>query len=231
MNQTARDVAIRTILGEAANQGVDGQAAVAYVLRNRAADPRWPSLIDEVALQPKQFSAWNSGAGGNDLVSKYGPGTPQYESAGQVYDAVMSGIIADPTGGATHYYSPAGMQALVSEGSQGNLVPGWWQNENATRGAPPTQIGGHMFTGKANLSYGIPPLPQATSARLTYGQAASAPESQPKGLLDAAQMALDSIQRDQPSMEPIQQQPRQAYAPQRRDIASPYLQLFESLRA
>ena len=70
---------------------------------------------------------------------------------------------------------------------------------------------------------------------LTYGQATSVPglvpEDQPKGLLDAAQMALGSIQRDQPSMEPIQQQPRQAYAPQRRDIASPYLQLFESLRA
>lgn len=145
----ARDIAIRTILGEAMGEGTMGQAAVAHVLRNRAADPRWPSTIGDVALQPKQFSAWNAGAGGNDLVREYGPESDPYQKAGMVYDAVMAGKIPDPTGGATHYYSPAGMQALVNDGSQSNILPNWLQQENARRASAPVTIGGHVFTGQA----------------------------------------------------------------------------------
>ena len=38
-----------------------GQAAVAEVIRNRAADPRWPNSITAVCVQPWQFSAFNVG--------------------------------------------------------------------------------------------------------------------------------------------------------------------------
>lgn len=150
-----RDIAIRTILGEAANESPMGQAAVAHVLMNRARDPRWPSAIQDVALQPKQFSAWNEGAGGNNLVNKYGPGSSPYEKVGAIYDAVVSGQIADPTGGATHYYSPVGMEALVSQGAQSNLIPRWLDDENARRGGNTVTIGGHIFTGQAQGS-GLP---------------------------------------------------------------------------
>ena len=146
MNQ--RDIVIRTVIGEAANEGPEGWAAVAAVLRNRAADPRWPDAVGAVALQPQQFSAWNSGAGGNDLVRRYGPGDQLYERIGQVVDQVMAGG-PDPTGGATHYYSPRGMQALVDEGSQSNLIPRWLQGERERRGGNDVTIGGHVFTGRA----------------------------------------------------------------------------------
>lgn len=143
---TDRDIAIRTILGEALGEGPEGQMAVAHVLRNRAADPRWPSSIADVALQPQQFSAWNTGAGGNTLTDRYGPETPQYRAAAAAYDA--SARMPDITGGATHYYSPAGMDALVAEGSQSNTLPRWLQQETARRGeAGTTTIGGHIFTG------------------------------------------------------------------------------------
>ncbi|QPC44931.1 cell wall hydrolase [Kaustia mangrovi] len=145
-----RDIGIRTILGEAANQGSTGMSAVAHVLRNRAVDGRWPKSIAGVALQDKQFSAWNSGAGGNGLVYKYGPGSAMYEKAGKVYDAVMSGRHVDPTGGATHYYSPRGMEALVGSGAQTNRLPNWLRSESA-RGGGVTKIGGHIFAGKARL--------------------------------------------------------------------------------
>ncbi len=148
MSAQDRDIAIRTILGEAADQGVGGQAAVAHVLRNRVADDRFGSSLSEVALAPQQFSAWNEGPGGNDLVNRYQPGDPLYDRVGSIVDGVWSGQINDPTGGATHYYSPAGMDKLVADGHQSNVTPRWLDQENAARGEPPVRIGGHIFTGR-----------------------------------------------------------------------------------
>lgn len=146
-----RDTVIRTIIGEAANESWQGQAAVAHVIKNRVEDPRFDNNATDVALAEKQFSAWNSGAGGNDLVNKYNPGDAVYEEVGQIVDSVWSGQTADMTGGATHYYSPAGMLHLVETGAQENLVPKWLENENAARGYATVQIGGHIFTGKAQM--------------------------------------------------------------------------------
>jgi len=146
-----RDTMVRTVIGEANNQGPRGQEAVAHVLMNRAADPRFPHNLTAVAKQRKQFSAWNSGVGGNSLVRKDNPGSIQYERAAKAVDRVLSGQSKDPTGGATHYYSPAGMRAHVARGEQHNLLPRWLQAMNNERGGGPTKIGGHLFTGKARI--------------------------------------------------------------------------------
>jgi conjugal transfer mating pair stabilization protein TraG len=84
----------------------------------------------------------------NRLVSKYNPGDPAYEQAAYVVDAVMGGYVPDFTEGATHYYSPAGMQALVDQGYQKNLIPCWLQGETASRDTVPVSIGGHVVTGQ-----------------------------------------------------------------------------------
>ena len=135
-----RDVAIRTMLGEAQNQGTIGMAAVAHVLRNRAtsAGGAWPKSIKGVALQDKQFSVWNNGEGG------WGGRTenPLYQKAGAIYDAVISGRHVDPTGGSTHYYSPEGMKAYGKE------KPDWFDAE-AQKAGGVIKIGGHVFAGKA----------------------------------------------------------------------------------
>lgn len=143
-----RDVVTRTILGEAAGESEAGMAAVASVIKNRVEDPRWGDDPAEVALQLQQFSAWNVGAGGNDLVAKYNPGDPEYERAAKIADMVFEGRIADQTGGATHYYAPQGMQDLVELGTQTNDTPSWLQEENGRRGGAPVAIGDHVFTGK-----------------------------------------------------------------------------------
>ena len=52
------------------------------------------------------------------------------------------------TGGATHYYSPTGMRALVDAGHQTNMEPRWLQDQNTERGTEPVQIGGRIFTGR-----------------------------------------------------------------------------------
>ncbi len=167
LSANARDIAIRTIIGEAANEGVDGWGAVANVLRNRARDPRWPSDVDAVALQRRQFSAWNKGAGGNTLVDRYGPEDDLYQRVGQTVDGVFAGDMPDNTGGATHYYSPQGMDALVAGGSQSNRLPRWLQEENDRRGGQTTNIGGHIFTGQAEGTY----APQNTPATGPQGPA------------------------------------------------------------
>jgi hypothetical protein len=147
-----RDILIRTVIGEADGEGPEGQAAVAHVILNRTRDPRWPNSPAAVALQPKQFSTWNSGAGGNDLVRKYGPGSPRYEEVGGVVDAVLNGNLDDPTGGSTHYYSPPGMEALVRQGHQKNTVPKWFSSERKRAGGKVFKIGNHLFTGRAEGS-------------------------------------------------------------------------------
>lgn len=144
-----RDVMIRTIAGEAGREGELGQAAVAHVIFNRVDDGRWGDNPAEVSLQLKQFSAWNSGTGGNDLPEKLVEGSPEYERIGRVVDAVAAGRVEDPTAGATHYYSPVGMAAHVQAGEQFNSVPTWLTQESNARGGDNVRIGGHIFTGRA----------------------------------------------------------------------------------
>lgn len=150
VNYTDRDLDIltRTIIGEAGGESWDGQIAVAHTILNRSMDPRFPNTIAEVALQPKQFSAWNSGVGGNSLPRNATPDSPQYRRAQEAALAALTGQVADMTGGATHYYSPAGMQAHVDRGEQSNLLPKWLQDETNRRGGENFTLGGHVFTGR-----------------------------------------------------------------------------------
>ncbi|MDV4146453.1 conjugal transfer protein TraG N-terminal domain-containing protein [Shimia sp. FJ5] len=143
-----RDMMIRTIYGEAARESEAGQAAVAHVIMNRVADPRWGDNPAEVSLQLKQFSAWNSGVGRNSLPTDLKEGSADYKRIGAIVDQVHSGQITDPTGGATHYYSPAGMDAHVARGEQSHSVPTWLATQSNARGGENVQIGGHIFTGR-----------------------------------------------------------------------------------
>ena len=142
------DLLTRTMLGEAAGEDAYGQAAVGSVIRNRTRDSRWGGSYENVVLAPKQFSAWNSGAGGND-PSKWDPNSDAYKRTWRIAEGIYDGTIDDKTGGATHYYSPNGMDALVAQGSQPNRIPTWLEQETAARGGENYTLGGHVFTGKA----------------------------------------------------------------------------------
>ncbi|WP_217351978.1 cell wall hydrolase, partial [Ruegeria sp. HKCCD8929] len=143
-----RDVMIRTIAGEAGRESDLGQAAVAHVILNRVQDPRWGDNPAEVSLELKQFSAWNSGSGGNKQPESLKESDPAYERIGRIVDAVAAGEIEDPTGGATHYYSPDGMRALVAAGEQENETPTWVAGVSRERGGENVVIGRHIFTGR-----------------------------------------------------------------------------------
>lgn len=150
---------VYTVLGEAAGEGADGMAAVAHVIKNRSESGRFPSDPAKVAKQDKQFSTWNEGQGGNNPTARYARGGSEYQQAEQAVRAVFDGQYPDPTGGATHYWSPAGMRAM----GQGD--PSWAQSEATKFGR--VQIGGHVFLARSQPAK-VPPgsIPNVVASEL-----------------------------------------------------------------
>lgn len=108
--EKARDILARTLWGEARGEGLPGQIAVAWTIRNRVNDGRskswWGEGYAGVCLKSWQFSCWNK----NDVNYPYLSGAKaipfgQFAQAQKAADLVMSGSVKDPTSGATHYYA------------------------------------------------------------------------------------------------------------------------------
>ena len=142
-----RDLVIRTIAAEAGAETRQGQVAVASVIRNRINDDRHPNDASGVVFAPNQFSAWNTDGTGNSIGHNLRTDSELYRQIGDVVDDVFSGNAIDPTGSATHYYSPKGMQGYVDNGHQSNLVPPWQKETEAESGGSVT-IGNHVFSGR-----------------------------------------------------------------------------------
>lgn len=122
-----RDIIIRTVLGEARGEGDIGMAAVAHNILNRSKSRQFPNDPASVALQPKQYSVWNEGAGGGK--TNFAKGSDLYKRAGALVDAVFSGQIPDMTGGALYYHTPG-------------VNPNW---SSAVNKHGTSQIGNHIF--------------------------------------------------------------------------------------
>lgn len=133
LSPTDRDVAIRTIIGEAASEGPDGQRAVAHVIANRFDQGYGPSVA-AIAGDESQFNAWTG-----DLVTAYNPGDPEYDQVGAIVDEVFTKRPEPPpeVGNATEFYSGKeprywGQGAVEKVGQVGRHVFGAIKNA-ATR--------------------------------------------------------------------------------------------------
>lgn len=107
------DVMALTVWAESRGEGVRGQSAVAWVIRNRWEHPRWWSrnrdnipddTIASVCLDPWQFSCWNP----NDpqrklLVDPKTLERADVKSIRQVCEKVLLSEILDPTDCSDHY--------------------------------------------------------------------------------------------------------------------------------
>lgn len=131
LSPTDLDLATRTVLAEAGNQGPAGQAAVAAVIRNRQLTGRWGDTASQVVRAQNQFEPWNPGSGNNPR--RFDPASPEYQRAATIVQGIYSGELPDPTGGATHFMAPSLQSAL------GRSTPSW------ARGTPLATIGGHQF--------------------------------------------------------------------------------------
>jgi spore germination cell wall hydrolase CwlJ-like protein len=104
------DVGSLTLFGEASNQGEDGEIAVAWVVRNRMRDTRWPNTVAEVCLQRSQFSCWIAAdwntANLLRMLTAYLGKTQDFLQARSIAQWVFGGFTSlDPTHGANHYHT------------------------------------------------------------------------------------------------------------------------------
>lgn len=122
------DTLARTAWGEARGEGDQGIQAVLNVIKNRRERAGGDTSYSDIALAPKQFSAWN-------------PGDPNYQKmqslssedlAGieKMVQDVLTGQSEDPTGGALYYHS-VGHEPYWAKGQK-----------------PTATIGRHVFYGK-----------------------------------------------------------------------------------
>lgn len=114
------------IYHEARGEDTKGQAAVAHVTLNRAADPRYPDSICEVVTQRNRGGCQFSWICLKDSKRAYD--RDSFAKALRVALEVLAGRRADPTRGATHFIS-----TRIG-------VPDWAQRLRQT-----TVIGQHRF--------------------------------------------------------------------------------------
>lgn len=108
---------------EARSEGYSGMNAVAQTIKNRVSSPRWPGSVCGVISEPLQFSFLNGGHPGPVQNNK------AWLKAQRLAQVVLSGQVADPTFGATHYHADY-------------VAPSWSQSQLLTR---TTTVGAHHF--------------------------------------------------------------------------------------
>lgn len=125
---TDLDTMARTVWGEARGEGDAGIAAVAWVIKNRAAKPGWwGRTIKEVCLKKWQFSCWNADDPNSSKCAVLDESNDSFRHIRDICRAVIEGTIPDLTGGATHYHAKS-------------VHPSW-----AATALPCAVIGGHLF--------------------------------------------------------------------------------------
>lgn len=134
------DAAVRTVIGEARNEGPRGWQAVGGVIRNRAKQSGL-SLTD-VVHAPSQFEPW-SHPDIRQKLNSISPNDPIYRQVASTVLPVLRGTAADPTGGATHFYAPKAQAAL------GRSAPSF---DNGTG----VDIGNHRFFKLGYSGKGVP---------------------------------------------------------------------------
>lgn len=153
------DYAVRTVWGEARGEPTLGQQSVAAVIRNRAKAAG--TGFKNVVLAPNQFEPWGSK---RDQLMGLSPQSPEYQRIADTIRPIFDSE-ADPTKGATHFYSPKVQAAL------GRKPPSW---DNGTG----FEIGTHRFF---KLGGPVPAAPNSTaqpspaSAPITTGSIPGSP--------------------------------------------------------
>jgi hypothetical protein len=181
---TERDLIIRTVIGEAASEGPVGQLAVAHVIANRMRSAGRGAR--DIIMARHQFEPWSNPNTAARLQSIQ-PTDPAYQRVERALEPFFSGQSQDPTGGATHFYSPTAQAGL------GRQAPSWDNGSGQ-------DIGRHRFfalgyaPSSSNNSHGIP-FPGAPAAGGMTGPRG--------GLWDQAGALTASIQWDDtPDPEP-----------------------------
>ena len=99
-------IAAKTLWGECRGEPENGQVAVGWVIRNRAAwrpHSWWGWTPSDVCLKSEQFSCWNEGSVELPAMNGLRDGEPLYVSLKALAKSVFDGEVDDPTKGSTQY--------------------------------------------------------------------------------------------------------------------------------
>ena len=121
------DIGARTVWAEARSDGIEGMAAVAFVICNRVMSKKWwGNSIMSVCQFPKQFSCWNADDPNLPKLKALDMNSPEYLKA---FGALAAVLIQskDTTGGATHYHT--------------RDISAYWSSGHK----PCAEIGDHLF--------------------------------------------------------------------------------------
>lgn len=105
---SADNIIIATVLGEARDQGVEGMTAILNVIRNRmiTANVSNYKKAKQIVLSPKQFSIWNDKQTVKERTAFVNQmrATPQWETASKLFQLFKTNKLKDTTKGATFYH-------------------------------------------------------------------------------------------------------------------------------
>lgn len=172
---TERDLIIRTVIGEAASEGPVGQLAVAHVIANRMRSAGRGAR--DIVLARNQFEPWGNPNTAARLQSIQ-PTDPAYQRVAQALEPFFQGQSQDPTGGATHFYSPTAQAGL------GRQAPSWDNGSGQ-------DIGRHRF-----FALGYAPSASNNPHGIPFPGMAGGMTGQRGGLWDQAGALTASIQWD-----------------------------------
>ena len=175
------DALVRTVVGEAGAEPVEGQKAVAHVAMNRARASGQP--VAKIVSDPNQFQGYST-----PRAQNISPASPTYQRVLQAVMPVYHGEEEDPTGGATNFIAPK-LQA-----AEGRPMP------NIQNGVP---IGNHVFySGGWKPESAEPPsvaelLNQAAANMSSTGAQAPAPDAPPTAEPPSVEELIAQLPPDQ----------------------------------
>ena len=161
-----KDILIRTALGEARGEGVEGMADVIQTIFNRTNDPRFPSDPAAAALENKQYSTWNTGAGGNN-PQQFSKNSDIYKSAERALNLVLSGERPDYTGGAVFYKTPAVKSPFHDSQNKFGTIERNGHLYYPTRPVPPGEIPNQVASLTDTVAPRVAPNPATMSPDLS----------------------------------------------------------------
>lgn len=162
--------------GEARGQGQKGLQAVVQVAVNRTLDKRFPDKLSDVALEPKQFSAfWDNNWNSIKAAPEKDP--EGWRAAVMAAHRVLSGQAPNHVGGATNYYA------------HGTVTPSWAVSKSREGGA--FKIGDHTFLGTT-----MPKDDEAAATVSAYAPPSDASDPAPSARVRAPSLAQVRIDRE-----------------------------------
>ena len=138
---TGAHIIALTVFGEARGEAIEGQVAVANVIRNRRRLGKWGPSFHDVCLAPWQFSCWMPQGGAENhalltdwaqrLIDQPNPEDALMRQCLWIAQGLITDAFLDNTGRSTHYHA-----------ATMNPRPRW-----AIDQVPRRQLAGHLFYG------------------------------------------------------------------------------------